>query len=200
MTVRNKGDYIIHPYNIFLALVLGGISAAFIGLSIAYIYSRVQGQMPAIALPPLFYFNSLILVGTSWTLTRAKRQYREDDTSNFKRSLLISVVMSLLFLIMQILAWYQLFYGDVPLQHSTTASYLYVVSGLHFLHVIAGLPFLITFYWMARKKLVEPVSVLIYFSDPDKQRNLNLITVYWHFLDILWIYLVIFFGINYLLS
>jgi len=45
-----------------------------------------------------------------------------------------------------------------------------------------------------------PVSVLVYFSDPAKQLNLRLLTVYWHFLDALWIYLVIFFGISYFIK
>jgi cytochrome c oxidase subunit 3 len=48
----------------------------------------------------------------------------------------------------------------------------------------------------AYKRMKEPVSVLIYFSDPAKKRKLNLLTTYWHFLDALWIYLVLFFLIN----
>ena len=173
---------------------------AFLGLSIAYLYSRFQGDIPPVILPPLFYFNCLILLASSWTLVIAKKAYKEDDTDRYKRCLLYTNILSFIFLILQIVAWRQLFNMQVPLQHSTTASYLYVISGLHFIHVIAGMPFLMWFYWTSRKRLVEPVSVLIYFSDPDKRRKLNLLTVYWHFLDILWIYLVIFFGVNFLLS
>ena len=44
----------------------------------------------------------------------------------------------------------------------------------------------------------EPVSVLVYFSDPEKRLKLRLLTIYWHFLDGLWIYLVLFFWVNYL--
>jgi cytochrome c oxidase subunit 3 len=81
-----------------------------------------------------------------------------------------------------------------------SAGYLYVISGLHFLHVIAGLPFLGIFLWKAYKKMVDPVSVLVYFSDPEKRLKLRLLTIYWHFLDGLWIYLVLFFYINALLK
>jgi cytochrome c oxidase subunit 3 len=64
-------------------------------------------------------------------------------------------------------------------------------------HVIAGLPFLVMFYRTACKRMVDPVTVLVYFSDPEKRLKLRLLTVYWHFLDGLWIYLVLFLGINY---
>ena len=45
----------------------------------------------------------------------------------------------------------------------------------------------------------EPVSVLIYFSDPEKRLKLRMLTMYWHFMDALWIYLVVFLLINRLL-
>jgi len=66
--------------------------------------------------------------------------------------------------------------------------------------LLFGIPFLAWFYWMAKKKMVEPVSVLVYFSDPEKKLRLRLLTIYWHFLDGLWIYLVLFFWINYLIK
>ena len=77
-----------------------------------------------------------------------------------------------------------------------SAGYLYVLSGLHFAHVIAGLPFIVGFFWVARKRMKEPVSVLVYFSDPEKRLKLKMLTMYWHFMDALWIYLVVFLFIN----
>jgi len=85
------------------------------------------------------------------------------------------------------------------LSSDNMASYLYLISGLHFLHVIFGIPFLAAFVIVAYKKMKEPVSVLIYFSDPGKLRKLKILTIYWHYLDILWIYLVAFFSINLLI-
>ena len=108
--------------------------------------------------------------------------------------------MSIIFVIAQLVAWQQLFGQQIFSNDSTTASYVYVISGLHFAHVLAGLPFLGLFLWTAHKRMKEPVSVLVYFSDPEKQLKLRLLTRYWHYLDALWIYLVVFFTLNYLLS
>jgi cytochrome c oxidase subunit 3 len=93
-----------------------------------------------------------------------------------------------------------LFNQAIYINSDTSAGYLYVISGLHFAHVIGGIPFLGYFIWQARKKMQEPVSVLVYFSDPEKRLKLRLLTIYWHFLDALWIYLVLFFFINYLVQ
>ncbi|MEL6637343.1 MAG: cytochrome c oxidase subunit 3 [Bacteroidota bacterium] len=185
-----------HPYNIYLMLTLAGIVVLFIALSASFIYSRVEGNIPVIKLPPIFLFNTLILLGSSATLIWAKRCYLSDHTENYQKALIYTIVLTLIFMIAQFIGWQQLFASNIFINTNNGAAYLYLISGLHFAHVIAGLPFLILFLWTARKRMKEPVSVLVYFSDPEKKLKLRLLTIYWHFLDILWIYLVLFLWIN----
>lgn len=192
-------SFAFHPYNVMLALVLFGLTALFLALSVAFIYSRVQSDLPPIKLPTIFIFNTLILLASSYTMIRAKGAYKADDTEGYKRLLLITILLSIAFLIAQIYGWRELFQQDILIASDNSASYLYVISGLHFAHVIFGIPFLGSFLYQAHKYMREPVSVLVYFSDPAKLLRLRLLTIYWHFLDGLWIYLVLFFWINYLI-
>lgn len=182
-----------------LILLLAGISALFLSLSAALVYNRVQNQLPPIQLPPLFFFNTLILIASSLTMRQANRAYQKDHTPDYQKALWATVGLSLFFLVMQYLGWRQLMARNIFLPTGNSAAYLYLLSGLHFAHVIAGLPFLLAFIRKARLHMKEPVSVLIYFSDPEKRLKLRLLTLYWHFLDGLWIYLVLFFFINYLI-
>ena len=193
-----RRKYLIHPQTIILTLVLSSISALFLGFTVAYLYSKIQNGQSPVKIPVLFYYNSIILISSSLVLMRTKKAYLNDQTERFKMLLWVTMVLTILFLIAQILAWNQLTSINVHLTSSNLASYLYVISGLHFVHVIAGIPFLGYFIWIAHQRLREPVSVLLYFSDPDKERMLKLLTTYWHFLDVLWIYLVVFFMINYM--
>ena len=102
-----------------------------------------------------------------------------------------------MFMVGQFIGWNDLSnHLDSQFLSSNLSSYLYLISGLHFAHLVAGLPFLLLFYYVAKKRMKEPVSVLVYFSDPEKKLKLNLLTKYWHFLDALWIYLILFFFIN----
>ena len=189
---------IFHPYNIIMVLTIGSLTMLFLALTAAFVYSRVQNgvNMPEINFPPIFLVNTLILLGSSATLQWAKKCYLQDETANYQKALLYTIVLSFLFMISQYFAWSSLFASNIFIDTNLSASYLYAISILHFLHVIAGLPFLILFLLTARKRMKEPVSVLVYFSDPAKRLKLRLLTIYWHFLDALWIYLVLFFLIN----
>jgi len=197
--MRDERNFLIHPQQIIVYLLLAGITALFLGFSFSYLYNRIQTGMEPVNLPPLFYFNTLLLIGASLILIQAKKSYLNDETNKYRTMLIIAFITTLLFLVFQILAWKQLLNNNISLTYNNLASYMYLISGLHFAHVIGGLPFLGYFIWKSFKHMKEPVTVLIYFSDPAKKRQLNLLTTYWHFLDLLWIYLIIFFLANYLI-
>ncbi len=191
-----QDNFAFHPKNIYLALLLFSLSMLFLAMTAAFVYTRVQSDLPPIKLPILFLVNTVILLGSSYAMVSAKRAYLADNTAQYQRMLWYTLYLSLFFMLMQGLAWYQLFTQQIYINSDNSAGYLYVISALHFAHVIGGLPFLGLFLYRARKYMQEPVSVLVYFSDPDKRLNLRLLTIYWHFLDGLWIYLVLFFLIN----
>jgi len=195
---RQESEFLFHPKNVMLFMLLFGLSALFLALTAAYVYTRVTMDVPPVRIPVLFVFNTIILLGSSYTMILAKRCYLRDDTERYQRNLVLTIWLSLLFMVMQCVAWWWLFHQNIGLNASTTTGYLYLISFVHLAHVMGGLPFLILFYRAAKKNMVDPVTVLVYFSDPEKRLKLRLLTIYWHFLDGLWIYLVLFFAINYL--
>lgn len=187
---RNYSNLAFHPYNLFMLLLIGSISALFIGLTSAYLYSRfVQGFAP-VKLPYIFIITTGILLSSSLFINRAYRAYQDDQTEQYQKYLWITLGLTLLFLAGQWLGWQTLLAHHLSLRSGHGAAYLYLLSMVHFFHVFAGLPFLIAFLVVAHRKMKEPVSVMIYFSDPEKKLKLRLIRLYWHFLDILWVFLV----------
>ncbi|MBR9919346.1 MAG: cytochrome c oxidase subunit III [Bacteroidetes bacterium] len=192
-------NFAFHPHNVLLVLILFGLSTLFLSLTIAFVYSRVQSSLPPIRLPNIFFFNTLILLASSATMVWAKRAYKGDNTRGYQLALGVTILLSIFFMAMQYIGWQQLIGQEIFINSGNAAGYLYVISGLHFAHVIAGIPFLGVFLYTARRRMKEPVSVLVYFSDPEKRLKLRLLTIYWHFLDALWIYLVLFFLVNYLI-
>ena len=132
-------------------------------------------------------------------MVMAMKMYKEDDTQKFRLFLWTTLVLSVLFFIMQLVAWKQLSASNIGLTSSTMASYMYFISGLHLVHLAGGIPFLIHFIYLAHIKMRDPVTVLLFFSDVDRKRVLHMLNIYWHFLDGLWIYLMLFFLLNYLI-
>lgn len=193
---ETQDNFAFHPKNVYLILLLFSLTMLFLTLTAAFVYTRVQSDLPPIKLPILFLVNTGILLASSWTMIQAKKSYLADDTRRYVNMLWATLGLSVFFMIMQCLAWWQLFAQQIYITSDNSAGYLYVISALHFAHVIGGLPFLGVFIYKARKYMREPVSVLVYFSDPAKRLNLRLLGIYWHFLDALWIYLVLFFFIN----
>ena len=197
---QQQDEFLFHPKNVQLFILLFGLSFLFLALTVSYVYIRVTNNVAPVRLPALFLLNTVILLGSSYTLIRAKRAYLHDDTRGYQQYLKWTIWLSILFMAMQAVAWAWLFTHDIHLYSSTTTGFLYVISIVHFAHVVGGLPFLYQFYRTAKKRMIDPVTVLVYFSDPEKRLRLRLLTIYWHFLDILWIYLVVFFGINQLVG
>ena len=154
---------VLHPYNVILTLTLAGITMLFLAFSAAYVYTRFQGKAPVIQLPLMFLFNTLVLIGSSMTMNWAKRCYENDDTAKYQQALIFTIVLTLIFMVLQMIGWRQLISQNVGLVAHNGASYLYLISGLHYAHVMAGLPFLILFLITANQRMKEPVSVLVYF-------------------------------------
>jgi cytochrome c oxidase subunit 3 len=184
---------------ISLFLLLLSLSILFIAFAVGYVFTRNQNGANGVYLPPLFIINSVLLFASSVTIHKANRAYREDDTQAYQKSLSTTMILTIVFMLAQVIAW--LYYKDILFGEDigNGVNYLYAISGLHFAHIVGGLPFLSVFLFNAYKKMQEPMTVLLYFSDPVKRVRLQLLTIYWHFLDGLWIFLVVFFLINMLL-
>ena len=197
---EREAEFIKMPLEkVYLYLLLVGLTAVFVGLSLAYVYTRAQNSVDGVYLPPLFILNSLLLLASSWTIRRANQAFTLDDTVMYQRALWGTLVLTILFMTAQLVAWTlakdQLLGENI----GNSKQYLYALSGLHFAHIVGGLPFLLLFLYAAYKRMKEPVSVLIYFSDPVKRLRLELLTTYWHFLDGLWLFLVGLFLVNMLI-
>ncbi|MGK0390977.1 MAG: cytochrome c oxidase subunit 3 [Maribacter sp.] len=186
---------LFQPAKILITLVLASLTMLFLFLSFGYLYTRIEQGTAAIQLPIIFILNTFVLLGSSYMIHRANKAYIDDDTKKYKRSLISTILLTLMFMLLQIGGSYQLMASNEAYFSASdnARSYLQLISAFHFIHVFAGLPFLVLFYNAAKKRMVEPVSVLVYFSDPEKRSKLKLLTIYWHFIDILWIYLVLFF-------
>jgi len=86
--------------------------------------------------------------------------------------------------------------GIYPSGHSSRI-YLYIISGLQLIHLLGCLIFLVmalSTAWLARQ---DPVKNLMIVTDSRNKIKLEILTSYWHFLDISWVLLFLFFLFNF---
>jgi cytochrome c oxidase subunit 3 len=119
---------------------------------------------------------------SSVTLFFAERFFKERKMIKFRSMILVTVILGVLFILMQGLGFKQLWNVGITLQKNVSFSFLYVIVGLHAAHVIGGLIALLILLLKAFSTKIK-----IYNTVP-----VGVTSTYWHFVDILWIYLMFF--------
>ncbi len=177
-----------------LNMALGAISLVFVGLSLAYVFGRrLSESWLEFSLPASFWASTLLLGLCSLALHRAQQAYLNDQAGRLRQSLFAAFGAGLLFLISQYIAWIQLARSGIGLAENPSASYLYVISWLHAGHIAVGLVFLVFSLRSALRGTRDEVQALLYFSDAAQGRKLRQVTLYWHVVDGIWLYLFLFF-------
>ena len=187
--------YSVPPSSIIMVLILIGITALFSALSIAYLYARIDKGMESIHIPWLFVFNTFILASSSYCIQQCRKYFNQKNERLILRWGMLTIAATLLFLLMQTIAWNRLLSHQILPGTSGGHGYLFAISILHFIHVVAGIPFLIRILFPLYISAKEGNSVL-YFLNDDQKTRLKHTAWYWHFIDVMWIYLMIFFLIS----
>lgn len=191
----HEREYSVHPSSILMALILMGITALFGALSFAYLYTRIDKGMYSIRIPWLFVFNTLILASSSVFIQLTRKYFDQKNEKLIIRYGFLTIFATVLFLALQAIAWNQLLQQQIVPGSSGGHGFLYAISILHFLHVLAGIPFLWRVLFPLYIANKEGNSALYFLTDAQK-RKLKHTAWYWHFIDVMWIYLMIFFVVN----
>ena len=173
----------IHPHKFTLWVGMGSIVMLFAALTSAYIVKSNQPKWILFDMPVVFYYSTAVILLSSLTMQMALKEFKARRMSKYRRLITATLVLGTLFLVMQFIGFFQLWKTGVTLAGSGAAPFMYVIFGLHGLHVAGGIIALLVMFLKAFssvRKSYDPVPV-------------EVISTYWHFVDFLWIYLFIFF-------
>jgi len=184
-----------HPYKLILIFSLLGITTMFLGLTFAYIYSKGPGW-GEVTLPASFVYSTFILILSSVSIYLANHAFSRDWNNVYKISLFATLLLSFAFVATQYIGWQEMRINGIELGTHAAGSYIYLISGLHAIHVLAGVAFLSLIAFGALREVNHPAVALVYFTDPVKKLRLQLLSIYWHFIGAVWIYLFLFFAMN----
>ena len=187
-TIHKK--YRNYKWLMYISII--GLSFMFLSLTFLYFADHLGTKQPDIKILPVFYWNTLVLLASSLFIFLSKKHFREDNFTKYKTTLLLLLGLGILFLVGQISGWLALFSAGYEFSHHS-AAYLYVISGIHALHIIGGLTYLVYFITKNWKLLDNYATAVVYFTDPVTKSQLNLFSIFWHFLGVMWLYLLFFF-------
>jgi cytochrome c oxidase subunit 3 len=166
---------------LFLAsevMLFGGLFSTYILLRLNAVDWPLGSDILSV---PIGTFNTVVLITSSVTMVLCYAALKLDNLSGYKKYMLLTVGLSLLFLAVKTYEYLDKFsHGDLPAKSTYLAIY-FTLTGLHALHIIGG------------------VVVNSYFLGPglkmwvkNKEQFINRIEaagLYWHFVDLVWIFL-----------
>jgi len=177
-----KKPLAMNPKKFGMWLFLASVMMLFMSMTSAYIVRQAEGNWLYFELPSLFYITSVIIVASSATMQWAYFASKKDNASTAKMMIAITSVLGVAFLVGQFLGWKKLVANSIYLVGNPSGSFLYIITGLHGLHIVSAVVFL----------LIMLNSVLKGKVHSGNMTKMEMCTTYWHFLGGLWLYLFIF--------
>lgn len=154
----------------------------FAGLTSAYVVRKAEGNWIEFNLPRMFTISTLTIIISSFTMQYALYAVKKNQLNNVKAAVITTLGLGLAFIFMQFIAWNTLMKNGIYFVGNPSGSFLYVLSGMHVLHLVGGI---ISMIVISVKSIQEKYT-------PHNFLGLQLGGIFWHFLDLLWVYLFIF--------
>jgi cytochrome c oxidase subunit III len=173
-------------YKLLLLFAMLSMTMMFAGLTSAFVVSKSRPDwLKDFQMPSAFYVSTVLIILGSVTMHRAKKYIQKDQRAATTKMLLSTLLLGILFFVFQFLGYQQIiaqgfyFTGSAS---SITTTFLYVVTLTHLLHLLGGIISLLVIIYNHFKQKYNASQTL----------GIELGAMYWHFLDLLWIYLFLF--------
>jgi cytochrome c oxidase subunit 3 len=184
--LRRVKDHASPPASTGIWVGLAGITMTFAAFTSALIVRQGSARdWQHFSLPSILYLNTLIIIASSVTLEVARRRVAsfmsglrvKSSAENPARWLYITLFLGLLFVAGQTFAWMQLRSQGLKLATNISYSFFYVLTVAHALHLLGGLGGLV--------RVIGKLNSAVL-----KRSTLRATSLYWHFMGVLWVYLL----------
>ena len=166
-------------------VAVSAIAMSFAALTSALVVRQASGSdWQRFVLPRILYLDTLILMASSYTLSLSQKRFAAGSAESpaLRASgfywLYMTLTLGLLFVAGQLLAWRSLASQGLFLATNPSSSFFYVLTAMHGLHLLGGVLGLIY------------VAIRLRRNARNAQTSLSTASVYWHFVDLLWVYLL----------
>ena len=167
-----------------LFVLLAASTMVFAAFTSAFVVRRgLSDDWASMAKPAILWVNTVILLASSFVLDLSRRALKAGNRSRFNFWWSAGTALGILFLVGQSVAWYQLRQAGVFVATNPSSSFFYVLTAAHAFHLLGGVAALVYVDIQAWRLRLGPA----------KRTTIDIAAVYWHFLDGLWLYLMILF-------
>ncbi len=173
----------MHPHKFTLWIAIGSITMMFAGFTSAYIVKSNQAGWEAVQVPKIFYLSTALIIVSSISIFLAQKAMAAREMARYRLLISLTAVLGLAFVTTQFIGFSELWANKITFKDSVAGSFFYIITGVHALHVVGGIIALVVLFLRAYNTKTK-----FYSTAPVETAGL-----YWHFVDLLWIYLFVFF-------
>jgi cytochrome c oxidase subunit III len=181
--VMSERSQKMHPHKFTLWIAIGSITMMFAGFTSAYIVKSNQAGWEPVQMPKIFFLSTILILISSLSIFLAQKAMAAREMAKYRVLIALTVLLGLAFVVSQFVGFSQLWSQKITFQESVAGSFFYIITGVHAFHVIGGVVALIVLLLRAYNAKTK-----FYSTSPVETAGL-----YWHFVDLLWIYLFVFF-------
>jgi len=165
-----------------LFLLLAATAMVFAALSMAFwMRHSTSDDWISLRKPPLLWFNTAVLLASSVVLDRARVALKTGRRDQFNFWWTGATALGFVFLAGQAIVWREMSRAGVFIASSPTSSFFYLLTAVHAAHLLGGLGALV---WVD----VQAIRLRL---GPAKRTAIDVSAVFWHFLDGIWLYLMV---------
>lgn len=173
-------------YRIGMWVALASILMMFTALTSAYIVRAGSStDWQPLTMPRVLWLSTALIIISSGTLETARRKLKEESQSAHKRWLVVTAVIGFAFLASQLFAWRQLVHQGIYVSSNPHSSFFYLLTATHGVHLLGGL---LALLFLSLRNRAGGKHTL---ATAKSEAAADAVTLYWHFMDILWIYLFV---------
>ncbi len=188
----------LHPYEMLLYLAMVGSGLIFLFLALAFLFSgRQYLQGLNEQMPFAFSVSTFLLVLSGYTAVKMRLHYQEENSVKLYRSLQMTFGLGILFMGFQVLGWIELTDKGINFTGLPSGSFLYVLSGIHVIHLFGAMVFAVILLRELRKIEQDAIRKLVWTKNPFEKLRIRLFTVYWQFMDAIWLVLFLLFVLSF---
>jgi cytochrome c oxidase subunit 3 len=151
-----------------------------------------------IQLPKSFFASTAIMLLSAGGIKLARVYSQKDQLKKCTRMLVVVMVLALAFTLFQVTGWLEFYRSGFGAPTKNVASsYVYVLSGIHMFHVLLGMGFLLYVFIPFYKNSRHPVSELMLVTNPYQKKKMNMLFVFWTYIDVVWLVMFFYFALTF---
>ncbi|HTO17336.1 MAG TPA: heme-copper oxidase subunit III [Edaphocola sp.] len=172
----------VHPQKFMMWFAIGSLSLTFAGFTSAYLVRQGQGMWEQFQLPSIFYISTVVILLSSLTYSLGARAFKAENMKRYTLFMVLSLLLGIGFMTLQYLGFQELYQQNIRLNGNVSNSFFYVIAGMHLVHIFGALIALLVV--TIRNNQIKPEN--------RKYLGVEILGYFWHFIDILWLYLFVF--------